>query len=315
MITPARIYRKIIGGKLTLRKGIDLLIAFIESNKNLNIRMSSLRYLRLLNVKTSSLYSLLENLLISDDQERIRSFAAEFIGNQFIERAMRPISWALQYEKDYFCYISLIKILSQRSETWIKVLLSSQMDDLYYREYVDSQNLYSNISFINSLDDDRELNWEKYSISELAAIIIDYKTISYLVDKFYYVFFEWKRGLISKLDLSELGWNVSRAWNFIYAERLQDLKEIPELFNLKHLEMLDLSNNRLRSINGLHKLQKITHLYLRNNKLKDLESIRDIKKMDQLEHLDIRGNNIADDINKKDFPNLNLILKNYLAFM
>ncbi|TXT66265.1 MAG: hypothetical protein BAJALOKI3v1_40075 [Promethearchaeota archaeon] len=79
--------------------------------------------------------------------------------------------------------------------------------------------------------------------------------------------------------------------------------------------MLDLSNNRLRSINGLHKLQKITHLYLRNNKLKDLESIRDIKKMDQLEHLDIRGNNIADDINKKDFPNLNLILKNYLAFM
>ncbi|MBD3215603.1 MAG: hypothetical protein GF311_23535 [Candidatus Lokiarchaeota archaeon] len=315
MITPARIFRKIIGGKLSLSKGVDLLIAFIETNKNLNIRLSSLRYLRLLDVKPNSLYSLLENLLVSDDQEKIRSLAAEFIGSKFIERAMKPISWALKYEKNYFCYISLIKILSQRSETWIKVLLSSQMDSICSRKYVDAQNLYSNISFINSLDDEKESNWELYSISELAAILINYRTISYLIDKFYYVFFEWKRGLISKLDLSELGWNVSRAWNFIYAERLLDLKEIPELFNLKHLEMLDLSNNRLRSINGLHKLPKITHLYLRNNKLEGLESIRDIKKMNKLEYLDIRGNNIVDDINKKDFPNLNLILKNYLVFM
>jgi len=314
-LKPAKIFNDIKKERINLKEGIQLLLTFIENNHNNDLRLSGLKYLRLLNIKNESIFSLLESLLISDTHEKIRSFCAEFIGQKYVERALSPISWALKYEKNYFCQISLIKAIAQIDKDSAKKILVNQMKKICSRNYIGNQNLYSNLSFIRSIEYYENFNWDIFSVSELADILINYKTISNLIKKFYYVFFEWKKGLIVKLDLSELGWNVSRAWNFTYAGRLSDLKEIPEIFNLKHLENLDLSNNRLKSIKELIKLSKIKYLYLRNNKLEAPENINYLKKMHNLRHLDIRSNKIVNYINREEFSNLNLVLKNQLVFM
>jgi len=83
-LKPAKIFNDIKKERINLKEGIQLLLTFIENNHNTDLRLSGLKYLRLLNIKNESIFSLLESLLISDTHEKIRSFCAEFIGQKKI---------------------------------------------------------------------------------------------------------------------------------------------------------------------------------------------------------------------------------------
>jgi len=314
-LIPARIFHDIKKKNLNVKQGIYLLKSFIENSRDPELRLSGLAYLKRLNIKNKSIFSLLENLLISDTDEKVRVYAANFLSSKYREKAISPISWAMKYEENYFCQISIIKNLARINNVEAEHILIKEIQKICSKDYIDSQNLYHNFSFIKSIKNAYGFHWNSIPTADIADILINFKTISNLIQEFYYVFFEWEQGRVISLDLSELGWNVSRAWNFTYANRLQDLKEIPGIFNLKNLRVLDLSNNRLKSIKELLKFRNLTHLYLKNNKLEDPENIMYLRDMKKLEHVDVRGNKIANYINKSEFSNLNLILKDYLVFM
>jgi len=314
-LVPERIFNDIEKKNLSLKQGIYLLNSFIENSRDPELRLLGLKYLKRLNIKNKSIYSLLENLLISDTDEKVRVYAVDFLSSKYTQQAIFPITWAIKYEKNYFCQISIIKNLTKIDNTEAKQILINEIQNVCSKDYIDTQNLYHNYSFIKSIKSAYNFKWNSIPVADIADILINYKTISKLIQEFYYVFFEWEKGRVISLDLSELGWNVSRAWNFTYANRLQDLKEIPGFFNLKNLRVLDLSNNRLKSIKDLLKFPNLTHLHLKNNKLEDPENIIYLKDMKKLEYVDLRGNKITNYMNKNEFSNLNLILKDYLVFM
>ncbi|MBD3228850.1 MAG: hypothetical protein GF329_11745 [Candidatus Lokiarchaeota archaeon] len=70
------------------------------------------------------------------------------------------------------------------------------------------------------------------------------------------------------------------------------------LTNLQSLELLDLSNNRIRNIEKLTKLKNLKYLYLANNQIEEENNLNYLKQLKNLEYLDLTGNNIANNQRK-----------------
>ena len=147
---------------------------------------------------------------------------------------------------------------------------------------------------------------KKKKLSELSneflgQIIINYKTILSIKNKFYSVYYELKNAKIIKLDLSDVEFEV-RGWKAEFKNNIQSISEIPGLNNLKCLESLNLSNNLLSDIKGLEKLHNLSHLDFSNNKLDNIESLYILKVMPSLKHVKLNGNPV-------------LLKKNFIEFV
>ncbi|TXT58082.1 MAG: hypothetical protein BAJALOKI1v1_1760003 [Promethearchaeota archaeon] len=313
VLNPSKILDEINAKKLDVENGIDQLITLIENSSDRKLRLDCLKILKLLNNTSQKIYYLLENLLISDADEQIRAYCARYLRQHLIKNAFSPIKWALNYEKDYFPQIEIIRTLARLETKEAKKLLLGELKKLLTQNFIDVHNRYSNQKFISSMEKmlkTHDLN--QLSISKIGDILINHKTIAYLIKKFFFVYFKWENGLISELDLSDLGWNVSKSWEFISTKKISNLTEIPELMNLQYLKKLNLSNNNLENVKDLMNLKNLQSLIIRKNQLKDVKNIRYLKKMSHLKFLDLKGNLIASSIRKEEFSNVNLILKDYL---
>jgi hypothetical protein len=215
--------------------------------------------------------------------------------------------WALHYESDYHCLMEIIDALTKINSNQAKQILWDKIQRLKKRRYIDKRKNYPNRRFRKSLKIFlQERKYENVHVQELAEILINYLTIQRIIERFYTVFFKWENGLISELDLSEIGWNVN-VWKQKYAERISDLSEIKEIQRLTQLKKLDLNNNRLSSIKQLTNLTKITHLYLSNNRLKDKKNIEYFKEFPNLKFLDIAGNEITRIIEREEMEGVYLV--------
>ncbi len=313
VFNPSKIFQDIKNNKLDIDFGIQLLISIIENSYKKELRFKSLKYLKLLKKNSHRVFKLLENLLISDCDAQIRSYCARYLREQFLKKAFSPMKWAIHYERDYYSQIEIIRTLAEIGTKESKQLLLNELKNLLAQKYVDDQNRYTNQKFIagvKKLLNQRELR--ELSTNKITEILINHKTISHFIKKYYFVYFKWENGLVSELDLSDLGWNISKSWDFIYSKRLTELSEIPELMNLKYLKKLDLSNNNIENIKELCNFKSLTSLILKNNQLKNPKNITYLKKMKNLTHINLKGNPLAKKIRKDDFLNVNLILKDYL---
>jgi len=72
---------------------------------------------------------------------------------------------------------------------------------------------------------------------------------------------------------------------------ITDLKELPELFECKHLESLYLSSNQIFDISVLEKLTGLQQLYLSFNRISDISVL---EKLTGLQQLDLSINRISD---------------------
>jgi DNA-binding transcriptional ArsR family regulator len=315
--TPSKIFQDIKNNKLDIDFGIQSLITIIETSYERDLRFKSLRYLKLLNKNSLRIFRLLENLLISDSDEQIRAYCANYLRNNFIRKAFSPMKWAIHYERDFYAQIEIIRTLAEINTEESKQLLLNELKKLLAQKYVDDQNRYSNWKFITGVEKLLKLKkLNQLSTNRIAEILINHKTISHFIKRFYFVYFKWMDGLIIELDLSDLGWNVSKPWEFITNKRLNKLSEIPELMNLKYLKKLDLSDNNIENIKELLYCKNLTSLILKNNHLEDPQNIEYLKKMKNLKYINLKGNKLADKINREDLDGLpyleKLILKDYL---
>ena len=315
--TPSKIFQEVKNNKLDIDFGIRSLITIIENSYEKDLRFKSLRYLKLLNKNSLRIFRLLENLLISDSDEKIRAYCAKYLRNNFITKAFSPMKWAIHYERDYYAQIEIIRTLAEINTKESKQLLLNELKKLLTQNYVDDQNRYNNHKFITGVKNIlKQKKVNELSNNRIAEILINHITISHFIKRFYFVYFKWENGLIIELDLSDLGWNISKPWEFITSKRLNNLSEIPELMNLKYLIKLDLSNNNIENIKELLQFKNLTSLTLKNNQLEDPKNIQYLNEMKNLRYINLKGNKLANKIRRKDLyrlPHLErLILKDYL---
>ena len=131
-LTPEIIRERTVKGEINSSKATELLTTLIDYSEDDSLRLKSLLTLQRLKLKNKHIYHLLENLLISDENEEIRSFAGEILILSFSEVELKPILWAIENESSYSCLSSLIKSLG-KSENYNhhKVLLSFFMNLLH----------------------------------------------------------------------------------------------------------------------------------------------------------------------------------------
>ena len=312
-LTPLKIYKDLKNKNLDKKSAAELLIILIENSEKDEVRLESVKLLEKIALKDDAVFKILENLLISDSNGKVRNLAAKYIKKSFLKYAIAPIKWAIQYESDYNCILSIIEMLITIDNEESKSILVNEIKKIKKTKYIDKSKQYKN-NFRKSLKSlFKTKKMKTFSCKQLAEIIINYKTIEAMINKFYTLYFKIENGLVVELDLSDLGWNVN-VWKQKYAERIEKISDIKGLMNLKHLKSLDLSNNRIKDIRDLINLENLTHLYLSNNKL-NLENMNHFEKMLKLKYLDIHRNPIADKLNISEVrKKLNIKIKKNLLF-
>ena len=312
-LTPEKIYEDYRNKNLDKNSTLELLFSIIENVDSDNVRIESVNVLEKIGIKNDKLFKFLENLLISDASERIRNAAAKVIKNNFIEKALPLLKWTMRYESAYDCIITVIETLVKLNTESSKSILINELEKLKKRKYLIADKKFTNKSFKKDLKKLLKIKKiEEFSLQEIAEILINYKTIAALKEKFYTVYYELENALVTKLDLSDIEYEV-RGWKSEFKNNIKDLSEITGLKNLKSLKYLYLANNPIKDIKDLLELELLTHLYISNNNISDIKNLEYLKKMTNLSYLDITGNEIAKKINIHEFnPDLEIkLIKDY----
>lgn len=130
-LTPEIIQARSINGDISKNLALKQLTILIENSENDSLRLKSLNTLQELNFRSEDLYNLLEHLLISDENEEIRSLAGKILILTFSERELKPIMWAIENETSYSCLSSLFESIREAENfNCHKVLLSFLMNML-----------------------------------------------------------------------------------------------------------------------------------------------------------------------------------------
>jgi hypothetical protein len=313
--TPEKILEDYRNGKIKKNTGFDLFISLIENSYNTEIVSKCISGLDKLGIFNDKLFSLLENLLISDENSVIRNLAALTIKNHFINRALPPMKWAIKHETSYQCVITIIKTLEEIGSYRSKKILINKLKSIKKSKFFDRQKQYRNKKYKNVLNvllKSRKI--ASFTHKELAEILINYKTISTLKEKFYSVYYELdpNNGLVKELDLSDVQYEV-RGWKGEFRNNIGELSEITGLENLNKLKILNLENNEIKNLEKLTSLTLLTKLYISNNKISDTKNLEYLKKMPNLKYLDLSDNEIVENLNPNEFsPEVEIKLKRYL---
>ena len=126
-LSPIKIYQNLKEKKLDRKSAADLLIILIENSEDDDIRFESAKYLEKIGLKNNKIFEVLENLLISDSNGKVRNTAATCIKNIFIDRAISPMKWAIQNESDYDCIITIVKTLVNVDNNEAKSILIDEL--------------------------------------------------------------------------------------------------------------------------------------------------------------------------------------------
>jgi Leucine-rich repeat (LRR) protein len=315
-LTPKAIYEDLKNKDLDYTPALELLITLIDNTDNVDTRLESIRILEKIQAKDDKVYKLMENLLISDLNEYIRNQAASLIKTLFLERALKPMKWALENETSLMCLITIISTLSDINNKKSKSILIEKIDALTNQKYkFNLQNIFG------------IKNLESFSHKDLAELLINYYFISFLKIKFGYIKYEFNHlGYITKLDLTnvdpqgiflsnffdsilslnqlkvlDLRFNhliklseISNESNSIISLDLSynKLIKLPESINkLRVLKILNLKSNRLRALpDSVGALSVLQTLNLRNNLLNELP--KSITSLKALKNLDLHGNKL-----------------------
>ena len=111
-LTPESIYSDYRNKALDKYSASALLISIIENSKNEVLRVKCIEFIQRIGDTDQKVFTLLENFLISDSYESIRIAAFEAIKTNFALKAINPVKYAINKEKDQFL-INLIEFLGE----------------------------------------------------------------------------------------------------------------------------------------------------------------------------------------------------------
>ncbi len=261
-------YDKLVNREITLEK----ILHIIENSENIEYRILSIEILKQLASNDEMVFNVLENLIISDSEESIRNHAIEAIGELYLEKSFPLLKWAFEHEKSLICLINIIKTIGEMNNSSSKLFLFKIIQD------IDNPRFKKDINQIQNQQ--RELKNKS-----LASIIINYLIVDFLEKKYDRIDYETRDGLITELELSNIG---STVFNF------NVLRKIPKCISyLYHLDKLDLKINRIAKIpSSMASLTSLKYFDMSYNRLKILPS--SIGAFSSLKTLYLRYNHLIE---------------------
>ncbi len=312
-LSPSKIYEQYERNEINNSIAFDHLISFVENSENEYTRKTAIEILDRIGIYNNELFKILENILISDSNGKIRNVALKFLERRFLNKAITPLKWAINHENDYECHITIIKLLKEINSEESKLILFNETKKIMKTKYLNKEKRIENKKFKKIIK--KLLKSKKYKFfthNELSLILINFITIANLTKHYPNVFYETnpENGLLSELDLSDYLEHEVRGTPFGWKNNIKSISEIIGLKYLKNLKKIDLSNNQIENIQELVNLGNLTHLILTNNKICELENLEYIKKLPNLKYLDLRYNKIVKKIHSNEFnPRLRVLLK------
>jgi len=312
-LSPKKVLEQFERNEINNSIAFDQLISFVENSENEHIREEAIQILDRIGIFSEKLFGILENILISDTNRKIRNIALKFLERRFLNKALTPLKWAINHENDYECLITIIKSLKKVNSEESKLILFNEAKKIMKTKYLNKEKRIENKKFKKVLK--KLLKTKKYEFfthKELSQILINFITIANLTKQYPNVFYEInsENGLLKELDLSDYLEFEVKGMPFGWKNNIKSISEIVGLKYLKYLKKIDLSNNQIEIFKELVNLENLTHLILTNNKISELENLECIKKLPNLEYLDLRNNDIVKKIHSNEFnPRIRVLLK------
>ena len=298
--------------KVTL---IDSLLLLIEESKDENLRIAAINQLRRLGITSDHLFTVMENLIISDTNDKVRNAATRYISYLYFEKSYNIVNWAIQYEESYDCILTMISTLKKMQSEESKKLLMSEISKILkpIKDSTDKSYIFNKYrKRMKNVFKKREIS--DFTINELAEILINYKTVSFLALKYpnFYFDLDVSNGLVSQIDLADYLQYEVKGTPFGWKNNIKSLPEVKGLTNLKFVKILDLSNNLIDDLSELTSLKNLEIIYLANNKISDHKNIEYLNSLPKIRYIDLTGNQIAKTLSQKDFnPNVKVTLKRF----
>ncbi len=317
-LSPKKIFEQLEKDEINKFTAFEHLISFIENSEIEVIRGEAIEILDIIGIYNDTLFDILENILISDSNEKIRYKAIRFIEKRFLVRAIKPLKWAISHENNYKCLIAVIKSINKYNSDESKLILINEIKKIIKTKYINKEKRIENKKFRKTLKNVfKNKKSEFFTSNELSEILINYITIRYLIRHYPNVFYEInpENGLINELDLSDYLEYEVKGMPFGWKNNIKSISEIIGLKYLKNLKKIDFSNNQIENIQELVKFGNLTYLILTNNKICDLENLEYIKKLPNLKYLDLRKNKIVKKIDLNEIDSrMRVLLKDSYIF-
>lgn len=312
-LSPKNIFDQLQKNEISKSFAFDQLISFVENSDNELIREEAIETLDRVGIFDNRLFKFLENILISDSNEKIRKAVLKFLEKRYLNKVIVPLKWALNHESNYENLIIIIKSLKKANSEESKKILFNKTKEIIHTRYINKDKRIENRKFKEVLK--KLLTTKKYELfshKELCLILINFMTIVNLTKLYPNVSYEInpENGLLFELDLSDYFEYEVKGIPFGWKNNIKSISEIEGLNYLKFLKKIDLSNNLIEDIKELANLKNITHLTLSKNNISNIENLEYLKKFKRLEYLDLRDNEIASKIQSNEFnPGIRVILK------
>ncbi|TFG00713.1 MAG: hypothetical protein EU541_01525 [Promethearchaeota archaeon] len=311
-ITPKQIRNQFVDNKIQKSLAIDNLISIIEKSEFQKERVEAMKILEELDFKSLEIYNLFENLLISENNDTVRRYAAEIIGENFLIMGLKPMIWSLNHESTKQCLdiiysniIRAVRLLKKDKSNSSRNILQDLISKINKKEF--------KIPLDTIL---MKKGLENLSNPLLSTILINFYTAIYLEKVFWRIKYEIDNLQIIKLNFMFKGLtsipeplkNLKSLKKLIF--RYNQIVSLPEwIGTFKKLKILNLNINELYSLpESVGKLRSLKELYLWKN---DLETLpKSIGSLKSLKILNIRLNyltSLPGTIGKlKNLENLNL---------
>ena len=295
LITPTKIYEDFRNNILDKHSAVNILISLIENSNNNIIRTESIGIIDEIGYRHDKIFRLFENLLISDSNKGVRIAAANAIYKNFLGKALSPMMWTILNETSLECLnivknslTNIIKTLLERDDSFSKAILIKEIKKISNQKFND--NLYDLIN-------DGQI--KEFSSKELAQVLIDYITISFLKKQFQRLNFELENGIVKKLDLRFRYYNKSSELISPSSPLKIPIIKINELdtqagsiIPLSSCKELHLSYNSLEELpNWIKSLSSLESIFLHGNRLTELPDW--IGSLSSLKKIGLSGNNLS----------------------
>jgi hypothetical protein len=199
-----KIRNKLQNGTLKEDQAIQILISNIQNKKKNELRINSLNFLEELKPKSKVIYSILENLAISDSNKIIRQISFRIIRKNYLKNSLNLYEWTLKYEKDTKCLIEIIKGLTQINSQNSRKILLKYLKRITIPDDFNSRTNEKYKKVIKTFFTSNKIHF--LSTEEIASIVLNYIIITNLIEKFYYVHYKLNEEicLSYELDLSDI---------------------------------------------------------------------------------------------------------------
>ncbi|MFX1323468.1 MAG: leucine-rich repeat domain-containing protein [Promethearchaeota archaeon] len=293
-LTPNAIYQDFINKDLDKFSAIELLITLIDNAESAETRIESINILNRFQLDDDKTFKFLEHLFISDLNDQVRDLTCRLLSNNYLERSLDIMIWALDHEESLSCLNSIISSIGKINNDRTKSLLVNELKKLSKKE---------NNSKLKDVN--KKKNLTEISNRELAEILINQYLILSLKKTFgYFKYYCNENGLITELDLSNIerySSSSNKLENFLHPIfslkrlkkcdlRFNHLSKIPEVSN-SSIENLDLSYNKLLKIPDISNILLLKILNLKSNRIRFVSD--SIGSLRSLEVLNLRNNMLS----------------------